>query len=278
MKELGLVIAYLLIMGLAVRQISFILMFGSIFEWLRYGVIKRQMKRAKSGLAKMVWGKLHELFTCNVCMTAQVSIWFCALPTTVAIHLRFRHPAEQLLATNLPMVVEIGIALFAGFMIAMSMAAVALGIWNALSYLPKRLTAEQQYYVQAAKTGHRVQTAETVSQIDSITPEQSDTGLHEVFQFEHFQTILANVGSKCASIGCSAVRGECRVTEKKSQLHLWEISSDSQVSPFSRHIRKLLNLALKEFWDEELAHKDHERQDLARSVYQKFFLEISVPT
>ncbi|MFC1598820.1 hypothetical protein ACFL2U_02325 [Patescibacteria group bacterium] len=272
MKELGLVIAFLLVFGLAVRQISFILMFGSVFDWLRYGVIKRQMKRAESGFAKQFWGKANELFTCNVCMTAQISIWFCALPTTIAIHLRFRHPAEQLLATNLPLVVEIGLALFMGFMISMSVAAVALGLWNALSYLPKRLTAEQKYYDQAAKHGTRIKNAETVATVETAVELPAEVGLHEVFTFEDFQTVLFSVGTKCASIGCGAVRGDCRRGEKSNQLQLWKIKSNGHGPAFTPHVKSLLSSALQEFWEEELAHKDHEHEELAFTIYEKYFL------
>jgi hypothetical protein len=271
MNIFGLVIVFLLVFGLAIRQISFILMFGSVFEWLRYGVIKRQMKLAKSGLAKMFWGKAHELFTCNVCMTAQISIWFCAIPTTIAIHFRFRHPAEQLLATNLSLFVEIGIALFMGFMIAMAVAAVALGLWNALSYLPKRLTAEQKYYDQAAKVGHRIQTAETVAQVNSTIEIPTNVGLHEVFTFEDFLGVLSSVGTKCASIGCGAVRSDCRRGEKSNQFQLWKIKSNGHGPAFTLHVLSLLSPALQEFWEEELAHKEHEHAELASTIYAKYF-------
>jgi len=273
--EFGFFMVWWIVCGLAVRQIAYILMFGSVFEWLRYGIIKRQLKRAESGLAKWFWGKAHELFTCNLCMTAQISIWFCAVPTTIAIHLRFHHPFEQLLVTELPLVVEVGLALFAGFMIAMAMAATALGMWNALSYLPKRLTAEQKYYAQAAKLGHRVQTAETVAKVETTIDYPLDSALHEVFTFADFQSFVSTVGTKCASIGCGAVRGDCRRSEKGTQLQMWKIRKNGHGDAFSRHIKSLLNSALQEFWDEELAHKDHEREELAWNIYQKYFLEIS---
>lgn len=67
-------LAWLPLLGLATFQISQILMSGSIFESLRSFIKKRSAY-------SFFFNKLEELFSCSLCMSTQVSIWFFTLPS-----------------------------------------------------------------------------------------------------------------------------------------------------------------------------------------------------
>lgn len=138
----------LFVAGLAVRQIAYILMHGSIFAPLRERI----------GLwmdeGNLLAEKLNELFTCKVCMTAQMAIWTVALPTTLSITLA-RHPLRTLLGNGLSWSSEVWLTLLAGFLLAMAVAAVAVGCWNLIEFLPNKQEAIRRRHEQELRQVRR---------------------------------------------------------------------------------------------------------------------------
>jgi hypothetical protein len=63
----------------AIKQMSYIIVNGSIFNWIRDG-FKRGMRDNVPGSET-----LHALFTCTLCMTTQLSLWLVTLPTLVVL-------------------------------------------------------------------------------------------------------------------------------------------------------------------------------------------------
>jgi hypothetical protein len=72
-------VLFLLTAALAVKQASYVLVYGSIFNWIRNGF--------KAGMRSRIFGSrlLHALFTCTLCMTTQIALWLVALPIALVV-------------------------------------------------------------------------------------------------------------------------------------------------------------------------------------------------
>ncbi len=139
MQTFWLVLSALVVFGLAVRQAAYILMFGSIFEDLRHGIEERTD-------SSVLFQKLNELFTCKVCMTAQVSIWLVALPVTTIAAMRFH--AIRFIIGSAPWPVGIPVFLIAVFVIAMAVAAAAVLFWDIIELRRKKFEEQREKYTR----------------------------------------------------------------------------------------------------------------------------------
>lgn len=137
MTLLGIVLSGLLVFGLAVRQIAYILMHGSLFEGLRCTI------QEKMESENWFFEKLNELFTCKVCMTAQVAIWFVGIPLMVLAV--FRSDTTLLLLAMAPLLM-IPMFLLGAFLLAMAVAAVALLFWDFIEFRSKKFETLRRNY------------------------------------------------------------------------------------------------------------------------------------
>lgn len=203
----------LFVAGLAVRQMAYILMHGSIFGPLRER-IGRWMDDG-SGLAE----KLNELFTCKVCMTAQVAIWTIALPLIVTGRLT-GWTLGTLLGARLPWLAEVPLTMLVGFVLAMAVAAIAVGFWNLIEFRPSQQEAlRQRYEADLAALRHQLAvTRRTSSEVAPHVPQSP-------FSFADFATIVAAVEKGCRGIGCGYARRDCREDTLIEQLRDWATAS-----------------------------------------------------
>jgi hypothetical protein len=126
--------------ALAVKHMAYILINGNVFQEVRtYFDLRSQHSRTAAG--RKVMRKLYVLFSCNLCMTAQLSIWTIAVPTAVVAHYRFGNAVEHYVGTDLPPALEWLVGVGATFLFAMVVAALAM-IWWRVAEFP-------QEYIQA---------------------------------------------------------------------------------------------------------------------------------
>lgn len=175
MTAFGLTLAFLLLAGLAVARISSILMNGSIFGSFReflaagadgdldvqqtgydcctdtyyneyFGDLVGWRKYVVPPIAKLAspwaFGKLKELFECDLCMTTQVSIWFVAVPTTIVVWTT--HVVRY--AFGYSGFGELMLVLLAGFLVAMAVSGVGRFLIYALDF-PRKATEELTRYI-----------------------------------------------------------------------------------------------------------------------------------
>lgn len=135
----------LLIFGLAVRQMSFILFFGSVFESLRTGIKKKLESTAKGTKSEWFWLKTNQLFTCHLCMMAQVAIWTTAF-TLIVLTISMPHFLIKLIGFRVDLFPEIILNVGFTFIFAMSIAAVAMGFWNLIEFFPRRLEEQKKFF------------------------------------------------------------------------------------------------------------------------------------
>jgi len=118
------------LLALAVKQLSYALMQGSVFQPLREYVRTKMRQGA--------WGfeTLNELLTCKLCTTMEVSLWCVTLPM-VALGAHFDAAADLLGAHSSPLLLW-GLLILGSFLYGMAVSGLALGLWNLLEYPAKR--------------------------------------------------------------------------------------------------------------------------------------------
>ncbi len=134
-------VAASLLAGLAVEQAARILMQGSIFESMREVIADRATQIRYFGCSAVpvepTWfdTKLHELISCNLCLTTQISIWFVAMPATILawIYGPFKGLANLWL-------------IFPFLGVAFAVSAIAMLVWNLTDYGPARYREMTQEY------------------------------------------------------------------------------------------------------------------------------------
>lgn len=199
MTILGISILGLIVSGLAVKQAAFILLYGSIFDWLRKGINKK-MKTAESKGSKWFWEKANELFTCILCMATQVAIWMCAVPFIILLHIRYPHPFELVLQNQLPFSLEIFFACLLAFIVSMAIAGVSMAIWNFSEYPSKKLGLIKKY--------HQIMLESNLTHPNSYA--NNDKDIIQKFSLLNLLKLFDLMEEKCPGLGCGPDRVECR--------------------------------------------------------------------
>ncbi|KND48883.1 MAG: hypothetical protein AB200_00450 [Parcubacteria bacterium C7867-005] len=175
-----------LVSAVAVKQASYILIHGSIFESLR-NWIEDGMHREWFGFEK-----LRELFTCQLCMTTQVSIWLVAIP----LLLSGRVPAVGFVET------------VAGFAVTVfAVSGLAIWFWNLSESGPKRLEADRKRYDQIIISLRK--------EISSGAPPEQTSAPSSYMDREMFGRLLDHIESACKGHGCGYSRRDCRREEAR---------------------------------------------------------------
>lgn len=177
-----------LLSALAVKHVADILLYGSIFQPLRSFIARKETEGSS------LFGVLHQLFTCLLCMSTQVSVWLAGVPALI-------------ITWNLHE--SIWLSLLSAIVATMAVAALGMGLWTFLEYSPNRFHARGKELEEANRKIRELtimlQASPTVS---SVRTEAS----FEVFfsQTEYFD-FLDYALTKCKNIGCSIRRHFCQV-------------------------------------------------------------------
>jgi hypothetical protein len=70
--------------GFALQHAAYILQYGSIFNSLRRWLERKACGPAAGPFSRWVCSKVREAISCQLCSITQLSIYFCAIPATVA--------------------------------------------------------------------------------------------------------------------------------------------------------------------------------------------------
>ena len=205
----------LFILGLAVKQSAFILLHGSVFDWLRVK-IKRKMIRYDGGAKGWYYAKMQELFTCNLCMTSQVSFWNVTVPLTVLAHLRWDHPVEIIVNAELSFLTESLFILLFMFIVTMAISAVAMGIWGVTEYFPKK-REEERKLLKEIMNSYSANLYSNYSAV--ISGVQESEALN--FTKDDFNDLIYEMDLACLSIGCSYSRRDCRENKFERWFNAW---------------------------------------------------------
>lgn len=221
-------VAWLVTNGLWVKQASFILMKGSIFQGLRDRIdagAKRETSKSTNPVRAwyLFW---FNLFDCNLCMTTQVGIWTVGLPTAVGTHLRWPHPFELLLQTTIAWPVETLLFLMSGFMIGVAIGAVGYAFWKVLEFPDDFTRALYRGLKQHALANSAAQQTDKPSSPAPSTNGEFTTVTSEAL--EHLKRSL----NACKLIQCPTRRSDCKQDVKITWLHR-----------FSAHDRRRLETA-----------------------------------
>lgn len=119
--------------SLAVKQISHILMFGSIFGAMRKAI--RERAEAK----QLLFVKLHELLSCRLCTTTQTALWTVGLPSLL---MGLAGPYNDFLV------------LWVSGMASFAVGALALGLWTFLEYPSSRYHSLEEAFERFQNDRH----------------------------------------------------------------------------------------------------------------------------
>jgi len=207
-------------LGLAVRQLAFALLKGSIFQPLR-DYIRIGQREGRFG-----FGKLNQLFTCQLCMSMQCSIWTVALPLIIVGYLAgvtvwvpsvVGHFADAALWFTGAWHPVLGwfVLLLGVFMYAMAVSGVALGFYNRIEYSATRYEVLLGKFdsAKAEIEGLRLalsqaEAGQTATATVSITPDE-------------FRVLVDRLNRECEDIGCPHRRRACRLYEIKAWVQEW---------------------------------------------------------
>lgn len=264
MNTLALLIGLGLIGGMFSKHSSFILMYGSVFEDLRTWI---HTKKNVPGRGQWLFKKLNELITCQLCMTAQVSIWTVALPVMSILELRYPYMLSQLTNRDMPTLVEIIFFLFTWFVAAIANAAVAMAFWNLTEHLPAVLKEAQRFN----RAKEEILSALAVN--GAIAPVQVEEQIEQVARlvpaltYEEWEDLTQRFARNCDDIGCGYSRRTCR--EQTAEDYAKELAGRKRLDYFARRtLVRQIGLAAKEFV--RLRHKIRNRDERARQVWETF--------
>ncbi|HLD21191.1 MAG TPA: hypothetical protein VJB64_03790 [Patescibacteria group bacterium] len=200
MNAMTVLITLLIVGGLFAKHSSFILMYGSVFEELRAWIHHKRTTTLDHG--QWFYQKSNELITCQLCLTAQVSIWFVALPVIIILEGRYDGLLSWLTAKHVPFLLELAFFLFAWFVAAIVNAAVAMAFWNLTEHLPAVLKEMQRH--------NQVNEEALVAMVAAQQVKIQETHHVPVMTFYDFRRLIERLSNNCDHIGCPGRRRECR--------------------------------------------------------------------
>ena len=130
------------VLSMAVKQLSYALMQGSLFQPLHRSV-RQRMRRGVPGFQT-----LSELLSCKLCTSMQMSIWFVMIPAIVlGHHFGLSH---MVLGADASPTLAVAFLILGSFLYAMGISGIALGLWIYLEY-PAARYEEVELKLRAAE-------------------------------------------------------------------------------------------------------------------------------
>lgn len=238
-----------LLLSLAVKQMSYALTSGSVFDPLR--------RSLQWGMHKGIWGfeTLSELFSCKLCMTMQVSIWSIGIPLVLAeLYVGF---GRNFLNEFMPVYAAWAFFVLVAFLFSMAISGIALGLWIFLEYPAKRYE-DAAYKLQLAeqRVADLTELLRTQGNNQTVTtiPEQNAT-VSEILSLEEFRNFMLFVNNACKGIGCGFRRRTCRGVAVNDWLATWSAESDARKHMLPT-LRKELLARLPEYFRENSQYDD----------------------
>jgi len=263
--------------AIAVKQIAFILKYGSIFDGMRDSIRNRAQNSSRK-IVRSFWIKIDQLFSCNLCLTAQVSIWFTTIPISIILFTNDPHFFMGVLDLRINLTIEILMDVWIMFMFTMFMAGLAYMMWNLFEYLPKKLKIAEQ----AQKAQTEIQTLLTLKKTEAqpviiqmanpssqtIEPQQepkkslAERGIDfESFAINDLKDLISFVESelyqtdfdgkmKCDDIHwCSGQRNQCREANINKFMLNWYSNKEIDEMEFILKLSGKVKVAVRKYYE-----------------------------
>lgn len=175
--------ALVILASLGVMQAADILVNGSIFESLRNNISRRSEEN------RPMFKVLNQLFTCMLCMCTQAALWLTWIPASWITYRAFGNLAVSILS---------------GFVAALAIAGLALGIWMLFQYSPRRFHDLKNRNLMLEKRVRGLSQALT----HGVVTDNDRQELRAALSIEVLGEAVA-VLNLCNNIGCSIMRAYC---------------------------------------------------------------------
>ena len=200
------ILTFILIVGIesfAIQQLSQALLTGSLFIPLRRAILSR-MKRSVPGF----W-TLNEVFTCKLCMSMQMSLWFVFIPHIVAMY-KTDLPSYVAGITGMSLTLTNGLLILGTFLYAIGISGLARTLLIRLDFTEKRF---EGLAMELTKTQEALSLA--------MQTNKATAGGQVGLSLAGFHDFLIQVNEKCEGIECPFKRGDCYSHEAHEWLSLW---------------------------------------------------------
>jgi len=201
-------VTYAVFAGMAVSHAVRILMRGSIFESMRVKIAER---RCRGG----GWKLLSDLFSCELCLSTQVALWFAAVIPVVTLYAVAGSPFEVVFGIHLYWFAEIflAVALIAG--LTFSVGYVAWHAFHSAEYSKNLAEAARDQvrvfeqtsrdFVEVLRDGVRALEASAQATAEASKP----VTLAEILTIEAIEAMSGPIAKYCHGIECPVARPRC---------------------------------------------------------------------
>ena len=179
---------FLIVVGIANKQISYILIECSIFKWLRDFIAVQ----AYEGSFSIFFLKLHELFNCPLCMTGQIGLWL----TLFLMILAYKWWPFKIRPLTSKKAISF---LLVWFVMAMALAGAGYYWWNVLEHKSRIAKAEEQYYAKKLE----------ILRISSGDCSLGKSKQKSILSQEEFSNIFNKIADSCSKV-CPCKRYKCQ--------------------------------------------------------------------
>lgn len=220
------VLGVTILLSLAIKQLSYAIFNGSLFEPLRSYVTNKTEEGVQG------FRVINQLLTCRLCISMQTSIWFVMIPI-IATHYSTNIFQIMFGATD-DIRVPVILVIVASFLYAMAVSALALGLWIFLEYPADRYQAVKSQLAAAERA--LIVASELLNAKPAETQGENRTE-YKVFSWNDFKEMMLQMHKKCSRIGCGYDRRDCR----EDSLNAWlkKLATENSIDPDS--FQKLFN-------------------------------------
>lgn len=263
----------LVILGLAVRQMSFIILFGSIFQSLRDWIAEKYYHSAEYSFNKRFWLKINQLFTCHLCMTAQVALW-TTMFIIIFLTIVKSHFLINVLEFKVNLFPEVIINIGFIFIFAMATAALAMGFWNLIEYFPKKLAMQKEFlrkYLEFEMEKNEIQSEwqeqrevlrrELENEIEVLFRSGVERKVMDIvilkkeeitllFTISNFKQLIEKLSKHCDSIGCSKAKKDCRAEVSRKYIQTWCLENGILSLRYKSRMQKVADETMRKYYTE----------------------------
>lgn len=245
---------FLTVAGIANKQISFILLEGSIFKWLRDFIAVKWVAYEGKFFISWIFAKLHELFNCPLCMTGQIGLWLTLF--LIIVTYKWWPSFVKLRPVTLRKIV---LSVAAWFIMAMALAGAGYCWWGILEYKSRIAESQEQFYAEKLEILRLSLTDKNCKKVEN------QINLWVPLSQKEFLGIFSKIEKDCSNV-CPCRLRRCRQNEMKKLIE--KIAKEKRYSAIlCQGLMGLLQKCSKEH--PELFSKG-ERKKIIKQAYQQF--------
>lgn len=245
------------LLALAIKQLSYALYSGSVFEPLR-SEVGRRMHRGDFG-----FNTLNQLLTCKLCVSMQMSLWFVTLPMLV---IGLRTDALHFLFSGIALPVDTVVMIVLGsFLYGMAISGMGLGLWIFLEYPAKR-------FEETALRLHVAQ--QTIADLEALLEASGKEVSHmlpvgDILLPDDFRALMESLEDRCWGIGCGYSRRYCRTERVSEWLETWSAGNSLRTRLVPRLRKKLTEVLPEHFRKHSKKNEATGNTKVFRKLYQE---------